>query len=75
MLAGEKTKDVGAAVGDKAEDVKDTTVKGTKVAAKKTKAVGKEAAEREEADTWKLERLFKGEPRSSSPFLFSNQSS
>ena len=46
--AGEKTKDVGAAVGDKAEDVKDTTVKGTKVAAKKTKAVGKEAADKGE---------------------------
>jgi hypothetical protein len=35
-----RTKDVSAKVDDKAEDVKDTTVKGTKVAAKKTKAVG-----------------------------------
>ena len=39
--AGEKTKDVGAEVGDKAGDVKDTTVKGTKVAAVKTKAVAR----------------------------------
>jgi hypothetical protein len=46
--AGEKTKDVGAEVGDKAEDVKDTTVKGTKVAAEKTKAVGAKAADKGE---------------------------
>jgi hypothetical protein len=44
--AGEKTKDVGAEVGDKAEDAKDTTVKGAKVAAEKTKAVGAEVADK-----------------------------
>ena len=46
--AGEKTKDVGAEVGDKAEDVKDTTVKGTKVAAEKTKAVSADVADKGE---------------------------
>ena len=46
--AGEKTKDIGAEVGDKAEDAKDATVKGAKVAAEKTKAVGAEAADKGE---------------------------
>jgi hypothetical protein len=42
----DKAKEAGQQVGDKAEDVKDKTVKGTKTAAKKTKDAAEEAGDK-----------------------------
>src|SRR3954451_11336462 len=44
----DKAKEGARQVGDKAEDVKDKTVKGTKTAAKKTKDVAGEAGDKAE---------------------------